>query len=303
MAEEEKDDAKQGSKGGLLENKAILLGAIVVAQAVLAIVVTQFMIVPNLGVRQAMVPGQEMGMIEIDETIPEIGIIVSLEEIIVTLQSDNPEIPSYLRINVALEVEDQATADLALARLPQLRDLVIMTLCLNDFSLGADGGVKQRLQRRNPREYSAMSALLGTLIRHSRLAFVVHHRVRGSRLDDEQWNRWYTKHILRGKSTVRAGFELLSELQAEHGFESAVVILPDFRNPFSAYRSGDLHQEVFREASGLGNLDVIDIGKGFARIDDDAMRFSHDGCHLNEFGHEVMAKILLQVVADRYKGR
>jgi flagellar FliL protein len=59
--------------------------------------------------------------------VPDMGIIVGLEEIIVTLQSGG-KVANYLRINVNLEVDTQKTVDLVVARLPQLRDCVIVTL-------------------------------------------------------------------------------------------------------------------------------------------------------------------------------
>ena len=129
MAEENPDteaaaEGKPKPKLALLENKAVLLGAIVIAQGVLAIALTQFMIVPKLDVQSAAVGAEPVAAVE---SVPEIGILVGLEEIIVTLQSDS-KVPRYLRIHVNLEMSDQAGADLVVARLPQLRDVVIMTL-------------------------------------------------------------------------------------------------------------------------------------------------------------------------------
>jgi len=133
MAEEKQDTeaaAESGSKSklALLENKAVLLGAIVIAQAVLAIALTQFMIVPKLNVQSAAIGAESVPALE---TAPDIGILVGLEEIIVTLQSDS-KVPRYVRIHVNLEMSDQAAADLVVARLPQLRDIVIMVLSAKD---------------------------------------------------------------------------------------------------------------------------------------------------------------------------
>jgi len=111
--------------GGLLENKAVLLGIVVAVQALLAFGLTQFVIVPRLGIQEGAVnastPAATAG------EAPEIGVLVGLEELIVTLQSET-KLPRYLRADVNLEVSDQAVADLVAARLPQMRDTVIMVL-------------------------------------------------------------------------------------------------------------------------------------------------------------------------------
>ena len=52
-ADQEKPAPKAKAKPNLLENKAVVLGAIVIAQAAVAIGLTQFVIVPKLGVGQA----------------------------------------------------------------------------------------------------------------------------------------------------------------------------------------------------------------------------------------------------------
>jgi len=128
MAEDKKENAAEPaakSKTGFLENKAILLGAIVIVQVVVAVGLTQFVIVPRLGVAEA-------GAVQTPETqqeqeMPQLGALVSLEEIITTL-AGNPQKPRYLRINVSLEVKNQMTAEVVATRLPQLRDVVIMAL-------------------------------------------------------------------------------------------------------------------------------------------------------------------------------
>jgi flagellar FliL protein len=129
MADENKEAAAEpvesGKSRNLLENKVVLLGAIVILQAIMAIAVTQLVIVPKLGVQAAGVNGEDSG--EGIDPLADLGIIVGLEEIIVTLQSKG-KAANYLRINVNLEVDSQETADQVVARLPQLRDIVIVIL-------------------------------------------------------------------------------------------------------------------------------------------------------------------------------
>ncbi len=126
MADKEETEGTVGkAKGGIFENKAIVLGIIVVVQAVLAIGLTQFLIVPKLGVQDAAMDGSAVAETEAER--PEMGVLVNLEDIVVSLVSDS-RTPRYLRININVEVPNQVIAEVVSTRLPQLRDLVIMTL-------------------------------------------------------------------------------------------------------------------------------------------------------------------------------
>ena len=128
MAKEQNDAPEESGKKGplaMFENKAILLGTIVILQALIAIGLTQFLIVPKLGVQDANV-GQAVAE-EKEMKLPEMGVLVGLEEIIVTLRSNSKK-SRYLRININLEVQNQMAAEIVTKRLPQLRDIVIMVL-------------------------------------------------------------------------------------------------------------------------------------------------------------------------------
>jgi lysophospholipase L1-like esterase len=76
-----------------------------------------------------------------------------------------------------------------------------------------------------------------------------------------------------------------------------VIILPDFTRPFSQYASADLHARVRQAVGDAAGITVVDTLPGFAGVDDNAHRFSDDGLHLNEYGHQVMADILLPVLS------
>lgn len=119
------DDNGQAAKKGILENKAVLLGVIVIVQALVAIGLTQYVLVPKLTVQRAAVGNESIA--EIVSVVPQRGVMVGLEDIIVTLVGDARR-PHYLRININLEVKDKATAEAVKIRLPQMRDVVIMTL-------------------------------------------------------------------------------------------------------------------------------------------------------------------------------
>ncbi len=119
------DDTQKVAKKGILENKAVLLGVIVIVQALVAIGLTQYILVPKLNVQQAAV-----GASPLEEIVPEVaqrGVMVGLDDIIVTL-AGSARRPRYLRININLEVQDKITAESVRIRLPQMRDAVIMTL-------------------------------------------------------------------------------------------------------------------------------------------------------------------------------
>lgn len=119
------DDTGQVTKKGILDNKAVLLGVIVIVQAVVAIGLTQYVLLPKLNVQQAAVGGESL--VELAPDVPQRGIMVGLDDIIVTLAGDSRR-PRYLRININLEVQDKITAEAVRIRLPQMRDAVIMTL-------------------------------------------------------------------------------------------------------------------------------------------------------------------------------
>lgn len=119
------EEKQHNGRQAFLQNKAAVLGTIVVVQALLAIGLTQFVILPRMGLQGAEMSGPQAQ--DPAKAVAEPGTIVGLEEIIVTLASD-PRKPRYLRINVSLEIRDGSSAKRAVARIPQLRDIVIMIL-------------------------------------------------------------------------------------------------------------------------------------------------------------------------------
>jgi flagellar FliL protein len=162
-AEQDKAAPKAKGKPNLLENKALVLGIIVIVQAVVAIGLTQFVIVPRLGVGAAAAGGEAVADAHGEKPTAEGkhgeeakgekkekkekkgekkaahggggeagaegegGNLADLQEIIVTLAGDSAR-PRYLRIAVNLEMADPEFVPLVVGRRPQLRDAVIMTL-------------------------------------------------------------------------------------------------------------------------------------------------------------------------------
>ena len=125
----------------LLENRAVILGVIVIVQVILAIALTHFVIVPRL------TPGTAglLGGYTSAPALPASGVIVPLKEIIVTLDTDAYK-PRYLRINVNLEVVDEDVARTVGERIPELRDAVIMALSTRTVVDLADAAGKKRLR-------------------------------------------------------------------------------------------------------------------------------------------------------------
>ncbi|MCP4145480.1 MAG: flagellar basal body-associated FliL family protein [bacterium] len=108
------------AKKGILDNKLVLFGIIIVLQLVMAIVLIEFVVSPKLQATAEEIPESTQEMVQE-------GVLVDLEEMVITL-NDRATTPGFLRINVNLEVTDQKVADSATEKLPKLRDAVILTL-------------------------------------------------------------------------------------------------------------------------------------------------------------------------------
>ncbi len=173
-------------------------------------------------------------------------------------------------------------------------DVVIVLVCLNDFDLRSDGGVEEALRKKNVDAYhSPGRGVSSWLVRNSRLAFIVRHLLGVSPTATEDW---YRRDVLQGRTPVRAGLELLRELRHEYGFAAVVAILPVFRNPIRRYKYAEVHRRVFEAADGLGGVSVVDLLPRFAELPDDLRAYSIDGLHLNERGHDALARMLVPIV-------
>lgn len=173
--EQEKAAPKAKGKPNLFENKAIVLGVIVIAQAVVAIGLTQFVIVPKLGVGAAEVGGEAVAGGHGEAAAGEkaggeekgekkgkkeekkgghgagggaaegAGALADLQEIIVTLAGDSAR-PRYLRLGISLEMSDPAYVAEVEAKRPQLRDAVIMALSDKTAAMLGTPDGKKRLR-------------------------------------------------------------------------------------------------------------------------------------------------------------
>ena len=175
-------------------------------------------------------------------------------------------------------------------------DLVVLTFCVNDFDLHADGGVYAALEKANEAASAAgFAAHLPGLLQRSRLAFILYHRLGFSLTDHEAW---YEREVLAGRSPVEAGLELLSELQEEHGLPVIVLVLPDFSHLAGEYASGRIHRSLADAARAHPDIRVIDLLEEFSRRDPRLQVFSYDGLHLNHNGHRRMAQILATLIRN-----
>ncbi len=129
------EEGQAKTKMALLDNKLVLLGIIVVLQALMALAIVQFVIAPRLagaGATAAVVEDGEAPAVTANNAgksgeTPEIGEIVDLGEVMVTLRSDGGA-ARYVRIDVNLEVADTKAVAAVEKRLPQLRDITIVAL-------------------------------------------------------------------------------------------------------------------------------------------------------------------------------
>ncbi len=187
-------------------------------------------------------------------------------------------------------------------------DFVILGLCLNDFDLYSDGGVKKALAEINEGRTVVRSRreLTNLILRNSRLFFVLYHRMMsliretGAALDSE---KEYRERYLKGRSPVEAGFRLFSELQEEHGFGGFVFILPELSRPFAEYGRYDDHKRIFDIAERVGGIEVIDLIEDFEEYNEDPSDIELNALHLNEKGNRLLARILYGKIYERLPER
>ena len=122
MADEETVEAPV-KKPGIFDNKIVAVAAIVVLQAAMAFVLTQFVIAPA-STPQGIELAEGEGEGELEAT-PR-GVLVSLDEMIVSLNSGAR--PRYLRTTISVEAADEASATMVGERMAEFRDATIMTL-------------------------------------------------------------------------------------------------------------------------------------------------------------------------------
>lgn len=113
----------EARKPAILENKAVMLGIMVILQAGLAFAAMKFVIQPAM---QPPVSEEEQAAQEADAAARRHGILVSLDEMIVSLNSGDR--PRYLRTNIAVEAVDEAAAAKVTDRVAEFRDAAIMSL-------------------------------------------------------------------------------------------------------------------------------------------------------------------------------
>lgn len=177
-------------------------------------------------------------------------------------------------------------------------DVVLVQFCLNDFTSRADGGAWQKLRRDvEPRQYDYWLTV-GPALKRSRLAFVLYYRLLGF-LDQQA----PTSIDLPEQPDLR-GLELLSELQAEHGFRAVVFVVPIFNREFTGYGHGHLHRKIRRRAERFPNITFVDLLPRFRARPESVEEMTLDGLHPSPTGHAILAQMLveelrrLEILAD-----
>ena len=123
MADENAQAAENagGNKKGILENKFVMLAAILLVQGGMAFAAAKFFIAPA---SQPVTAETDAEGGEGEERVR--GQLVSFEEMVVSLSSSGRA--RYLKTTIALEAENSKVAAEVEARMPELRDVAIMRL-------------------------------------------------------------------------------------------------------------------------------------------------------------------------------
>ena len=176
-------------------------------------------------------------------------------------------------------------------------DTVVLVFCTNDFDTKSDGNIYRNLLKYNPRVniYKGPS-VLRALVKNSRLAFVVYFRVKSLFKTKD----WYEENVLKGESPVEVGFRELSRLREKYGFNAVIYVLPVFKGLFSEYNWSETTSKVMEIADGFSGIDAVDTLPYFQVVNDSAPKFSYDGVHMNEYGHDLFSMILYNDLVRRF---
>jgi lysophospholipase L1-like esterase len=108
------------------------------------------------------------------------------------------------------------------------------------------------------------------------------------------WLNQYTSFHNLGK--LRFAFQELRNLSVRRGFKVLVAVVPFLYKIDGAYLDAPAHAIVRREAemAGLGVIDLLEA------LDEGGLQnHTFDGVHLNNIGHDLMAKALYAALAPR----
>ena len=160
------------------------------------------------------------------------------------------------------------------------------------------GGSFFRIQEQQSRAHIFNpSTISDHVVRNSRLAFFVHHRLF---TQPSHFEREYRRNQLDGECPVERGMRQLAELQKEHGFEVCVVVLPFFRDSLEDYpkKTQNIHDQVATIVSGYPQFRFTDLKSHFRQLPEPPPYYACDRLHLNETGHQEMTEMLLPIIRD-----
>jgi lysophospholipase L1-like esterase len=182
-------------------------------------------------------------------------------------------------------------------------DIVIVGFCLNDFFPNSDGGVYtsllKRQKQRNTFTYQKFKyGLYRSLLTNSRLFTFISSKFFPDLLVP-MTVREYRNRYLENINPVEAGFELLNTIAEEDEFNLYVFIIPAFVGDLSKYppKLAKMHTDVFDIADNYSNIRCLDLLDDLRSINSDGKKFSFDSCHLNEYGHNILANLIVENIA------
>lgn len=190
-------------------------------------------------------------------------------------------------------------------------DIVMVGFVINDFDEDVDGGVYRNLlsQIGNTEQRVLRDALAHPsrriwqhLLAKSRLVFFVYYRGIGllERVRGRDFN--YKRDVLKNRNPVESGLELLARLQQERGFQVVIVVIPAFGWKNRQYRFAGIHDRLKTIVARYPTFKSIDLLPEFMTLDKDGERFTYDGLHPNEAGHQLLADTLAAPIGEMVAG-
>jgi lysophospholipase L1-like esterase len=154
--------------------------------------------------------------------------------------------------------------------LPFRPDMVVYTMCMNDFDLAGASAGKTKYFRKPG---SFFLARLEKLYR--------------------QFFEYHDYHFRRNRDEVTERILQTGAILAERGARLVVVLLPIFpEKGFTEYPIAHMHAELTQRLS-QGGIEVVDLLSSPLTRDADARNYARDIWHLTEQGHDLVASLLV----------
>ena len=106
---------------------------------------------------------------------------------------------------------------------------------------------------------------------------------------------------ISGTDVADVGFNLLTKMQQQFGFEAYVFVIPGFDNPLSAYRWKGLHERAAKTVQNYPTINYADLLPRFGMANPDLTAFAADPIHPNVAGHQLIAEAILDTLRKKSK--